>query len=169
MPTSLLILSDTHIPQRAKVLPGELWQAVDRADLVLHAGDWTGVPFFEELRGRARRLVGCYGNNDGDELRNQLPLVAEAAVENLRFAVVHETGAKAGREQRMDRRFTDTDVLVFGHSHILWDTVTPSGMRLLNPGSPTDRRRQPNCSYLTATVDGRRLEVRQHLLPVRVP
>jgi putative phosphoesterase len=169
MPTSLLILSDTHIPQRAKVLPAEVWQAVEGADLVLHAGDWTGVPFFEELSGRARRLVGCYGNNDGDELRGRLPLVAEVAIENLRFAVVHETGAKTGREHRMDGRFPDTDVLIFGHSHILWDTVTGAGMRLLNPGSPTDRRRQPRCSYLTATVDDRQLAVRQHLLPVRVP
>jgi hypothetical protein len=169
MPTSLLILSDTHIPQRAKVLPTEVWEAVHGVDLVLHAGDWTSMPIFEELTARARRLVGCYGNNDGGALRERLPLVAEVTIEGLRFAVVHETGAKTGRERRMDGRFPDTDVLVFGHSHILWDSVTEAGMRLLNPGSPTDRRRQPHCSYLTATVDDRQLEVRQHLLPVRVP
>ncbi|WP_159803393.1 metallophosphoesterase family protein [Arthrobacter zhaoguopingii] len=167
MPTSLLILSDTHIPSRAKTLPEALWPAVESADIVVHAGDWADNSFFEELRRRSRRLLGCYGNNDGDALRARLPLVAREQIEGLRFAVVHETGAKTGREQRMDREFPDTDVLVFGHSHIPWDTVTGAGMRLLNPGSPTDRRRQPHCSYLTATIDGHRLDVDLHLLPVR--
>ena len=74
------------------------------------------------------------------------------------MAVVHETGAKQRREERMDAAFPDTDLLVFGHSHIPWDTVTPSGMRLLNPGSPTDRRRQPVCTMMTVVIDGRRID-----------
>lgn len=72
----------------------------------------------------------------------------------LRFTVTHETGAAAGRDERMARRYPDTDVLVFGHSHIPWDTTASTGLRLLNPGSPTDRRRQPFCTYMTATVEG---------------
>jgi predicted phosphodiesterase len=75
----------------------------------------------------------------------------------VRFGMVHETGAAAGREARMDRAFSGLDVLVFGHSHIPWDSTTPAGLRLLNPGSPTDRRRQPHCTYLTAVADGGRL------------
>jgi predicted phosphodiesterase len=67
---------------------------------------------------------------------------------------VHETGAAAGREQRCARRFPDLDVLVFGHSHIPWESTAPGGLRLLNPGSPTDRRRQPFCTYMTLTVSG---------------
>jgi predicted phosphodiesterase len=65
---------------------------------------------------------------------------------------VHETGASGGRDARMARVYLDTDVLVFGHSHIPWDTTAETGLRLLNPGSPTDRRRQPFCTYMTATV-----------------
>ncbi|PQM44101.1 hypothetical protein C1Y40_05742 [Mycobacterium talmoniae] len=65
---------------------------------------------------------------------------------------MHETGAAAGREARMSRRYPDTDVLVFGHSHIPWDTTAATGLRLLNPGSPTDRRRQPHCTFMTAAV-----------------
>jgi predicted phosphodiesterase len=57
----------------------------------------------------------------------------------------------------MDRAYPNSDVVVFGHSHVPWDTVTPAGIRLLNPGSPTDRRRQPLCTYLTARVVRRRL------------
>jgi putative phosphoesterase len=153
MTTRLLILSDTHIPRRARRLPDELWRAVDDADLVIHAGDWVDLPFLDELSGRARDLVGVEGNNDPEELHARLPLVAHRVVDGVRFAVIHETGAAIGRETRMDERFTDTDVLVFGHSHIPWDTTTPAGLRLLNPGSPTDRRRQEHGTYLTGIVD----------------
>ncbi len=153
MPTSLVILADTHLPKRAKALPGPVWSAIDAADIVIHAGDWVDEATLEALGARSRRLIGVYGNNDGPELRARLPEVARAEIEGVRFAVIHETGAAQGREKRMDARFDEVDVLVFGHSHIPWDTTTPNGMRLLNPGSPTDRRRQPVCTYMTATAD----------------
>jgi hypothetical protein len=79
-----------------------------------------------------------------------MPEIAYETIGGVRFAVTHETGASTGRERRCDERFPAADVLVFGHSHIPWDTTTPGGLRLLNPGSPTDRRRQPFCTYLTA-------------------
>jgi uncharacterized protein len=73
-------------------------------------------------------------------------------LDGVRFSMIHETGQAKGREQRCEALFPDADVLVFGHSHIPWDTVAPGGLRLLNPGSPTDRRRQPVCTYMTAVV-----------------
>lgn len=149
----LLLIADTHLPTRAKHLPAALWDEVARADVVMHAGDWVTPALLDELEGRASRLVACWGNNDGDELRRRLPERADVTIEGVRFTVVHETGASAGREARMAARHPDTDVLVFGHSHIPWDTTTGSGLRLLNPGSPTDRRRQPHCTYMTATVE----------------
>ncbi|WP_069386242.1 metallophosphoesterase family protein [Cellulosimicrobium cellulans] len=153
MVTRLLLLADTHVPARARVLPEQVWRAVDAADVVVHAGDWVTVDLLDALEARAARLVGVAGNNDGPELHARLPEVARTTIEGLRVAVVHETGGKEGRERRADAAYPDTDLLVFGHSHIPWDTVSPGGMRLLNPGSPTDRRRQPVCTYLTATVD----------------
>jgi putative phosphoesterase len=150
----LLLLSDTHVPQRARALPGAVWDAIDAADVVIHAGDWNDVPLLDELTERAARLVAVHGNNDGAELRARLPEVAHATLDGIRFSVVHETGGRDGREARMAAAFPDTDVLVFGHSHIPWDTVAPSGLRLLNPGSPTDRRGQPHATYLTAVADG---------------
>jgi len=149
----LLLIADTHVPTRAKHLPSVLWDQVARADVVMHAGDWVTPALLDELEGRAARLVACWGNNDGDELRRRLPERADVTIEGVRFTVVHETGASAGREARMAARHPDTGVLVFGHSHIPWDTTTGSGLRLLNPGSPTDRRRQPHCTYMTATVE----------------
>ncbi len=166
MTTRLLLLADTHLPQRAHDLPPQVWEAVDDADLVVHAGDWVDVAALDALQSRAPALLGVYGNNDGPELRERLPEVARAEVEGLRFAVVHETGPARGREARCAQRFPDADVLVFGHSHIPWDTVTDTGLRLLNPGSPTDRRRQPACTYLTAVARrGSLQEVTLHPLP----
>ncbi len=167
----LLLLADTHLPTRARDLPDEVWSQVDAADLVLHAGDWVSVDLLDALEGRAKRLVGCYGNNDGPELRARLPEVARVEIEGVRFAVVHETGAKTGREQRAARDHPDDDVLVFGHSHIPWDATTPNRrgtLRLLNPGSPTDRRRMPTATYLTLEVDdGMLTDVELHHLPPR--
>jgi uncharacterized protein len=171
----LLLLADTHVPPRARNLPPAVWAEVDRADVVVHAGDWV-EPFLldallarlADARERPGRLIGVHGNNDGAELRRRLPEVARADVEGLVLAVVHETGDARGREARCDAdpRFAGADVLVFGHSHIPWDTTTPRGLRLLNPGSPTDRRRQPACTFMTAVAEGRRLEeVRTHRLP----
>lgn len=164
MSTSLLLLADTHIPARARRLPTAVLEAIEAADVVVHAGDWVDAPALDLVASRSRRFHGVYGNNDGPELRRRLPEVARFTVDGLRFAVIHETGPARRREERMDELFPDTDVLVFGHSHIPWDTETPAGMRLLNPGSPTDRRRQPVCTMMTARAHAGVLEV--SLVPV---
>ncbi|GAA0660084.1 metallophosphoesterase [Streptomyces thermocarboxydovorans] len=164
----LLLTSDTHLPRRAKRLPEELLGELAAADVVFHAGDWVDTATLDLLLSHSRRLVAVHGNNDGPELRSRLPEIAYAELDGLRFGVIHETGPARGREERCAARFPELDVLVFGHSHIPWDTTAPNGLRLLNPGSPTDRRRQPHCTYMTATLDsGRLTEVRLHRLPPR--
>lgn len=168
MATQLLLMADTHLPKRARDLPALLWEEVERADVVVHAGDWVDVALLDELEARSRRLVGVYGNNDHGVLRERLPEVARVEIEGVRIGVVHETGDRTGRERRCAAAYPDLDVLVFGHSHIPWDTTADSGLRLLNPGSPTDRRRQPHCTYMTVTADGGTLdEVVLHRLPPR--
>jgi predicted phosphodiesterase len=152
--TSVVVVSDTHVPQKAKAVPPAVWSAVERADVVVHAGDWTGVPLLDEFEARARLLLSG--------------LVHDGETDAVRLAVVHETGQKEARETRMDRAFPETDLLLFGHSHIPWDTTSPGGLRLLNPGSPTDRRRQPRATYLTLTLDaGTVRDVELHELPLR--
>jgi uncharacterized protein len=154
MPLRILLVADTHVPKRARELPGQVWAAVESADVVFHAGDWVIADLLDEFERRSRRLVAVYGNNDGPELRRRLPETVHVVLEGVRFAVVHETGPAKSRNERMEEMFPEADVLVFGHSHIPWDATSPGGLRLLNPGSPTDRRRQPICTYMTATVDG---------------
>jgi putative phosphoesterase len=149
----LLLIADTHVPKRARDLPDRVWDEVARADVVVHAGDWVEPALLDALEARAARLVACWGNNDGEELRARLPERADVTLGGVRFTVVHETGGSGGRDSRMAKQYPDTDVLVFGHSHIPWDSTATTGLRLLNPGSPTDRRRQPFCTYMTAIVD----------------
>ncbi|PVW02696.1 YfcE family phosphodiesterase [Microbacterium sp. Gd 4-13] len=151
MATRMLLISDTHIPGRARVLPEAVVRAADEADLIVHAGDWVSEGVLDELR-RHGEVLGVWGNNDGADLRARLPEIARREIEGVRFAVIHETGDAKTRERRMPVAFPDTDVLVFGHSHIPWDT-SGEGLRLLNPGSPTDRRRQPHHTYMTLVVD----------------
>jgi len=149
----LLLIADTHVPQRALDLPEEVWAAVDDADLVVHAGDWVSLDLLDRLQGRAKDLMGCWGNNDlGAEWRRRLPEVDRRVLEGVSVAVTHETGNKRGRDSFCDTRYAGTDLLVFGHSHVPWDSTTPGGIRLLNPGSCVDRRMQPRCTYMTLTL-----------------
>ncbi|MEQ3552535.1 YfcE family phosphodiesterase [Pseudonocardia nematodicida] len=163
--SSLVLISDTHAPARGGAHPGGLpepvWDAVDAADVVVHAGDWCTVDLLDRLASRASRLLACWGNNDGDDLRARLPETARDEIGGVRIAVTHETGAKQGRERRAADAFGDTDLLVFGHSHIPWDSaaVRADGgtLRLLNPGSPTDRRRRPTHTWMTLSLAGGRI------------
>lgn len=164
MTTTMLLLADTHIPARARRLPRAVLDAIDASDVVVHAGDWVDIATLDLIESRSREFHGVYGNNDAPEHRARLPEIARFTVGNLRFAVIHETGPAGKREQRMDQMFADTDVLIFGHSHIPWDTLSPRGLRLLNPGSPTDRRRQPACTMMSGRIDGGALDVT--LIPV---
>ena len=164
----LLLIADTHLPKRARDLPDEVWAAVDDADVVIHAGDWVDLATFETLSQRSRRLVACWGNNDGEDLRARMPERADVVLAGVRITVVHETGAATGRERRMAAAYPETDVLVFGHSHIPWDTLADNGLWLLNPGSPTDRRRQPFCTFMTAVAENsERKEVELHRIAPR--
>lgn len=168
MATRLVLVADTHVPKRARGLPDQLWRELEDADLVIHAGDWVDERLLDEFEARTRRLVAVWGNNDHGGFRERLPEVATVEIEGMRIGVVHETGAAKGREERCSVLYPDLDVLVFGHSHIPWDTTSATGLRLLNPGSPTDRRRQPHCTYLTATAAAGRLQdVILHAVPRR--
>jgi putative phosphoesterase len=168
VPVSLVLTSDTHVPQRSRDLPHSLWRAIEAADVVVHAGDWVDVALLDQFEARSQRLVAVYGNNDHGALRDRLPEIARVEIEGLRFTVVHETGDAKGRDARCTVRFPDADVLVFGHSHIPWDTTATTGLRLLNPGSPTDRRRQPHGTFVTAVaVAGELRDVTFHAVPPR--
>jgi putative phosphoesterase len=143
------VLADTHMPGRARDLPTTAWQIVRSADAVIHAGDVITADLLDRLRRASPDVHAVLGNNDLP-LRGRLPERLELDLDGTHVAVVHDSGATEGRRARMRRMFPGARVVVFGHSH------TPvcdddGDLLLLNPGSPTDRRRQPN--FTMATLD----------------
>ena len=149
------VLSDTHIRRGGRRrLPDAVYAELDRADLILHAGDVVVSDVLDELGGFAP-VHAVLGNND-IELAGQLPEMRVVDVDGVRIGMVHDSGPSSGRAGRMRRKFPDADVVVFGHSHIPWDDVGIDGQLLFNPGSPTDRRAQPHHTMgLLVVEDGR--------------
>lgn len=150
----LLVVSDTHRKADGAPLPDAVLARLDTVDLVLHAGDVTNRALLEDLAAHVP-VHAVLGNNDDDSLTD-LPERLVLDLDGVRLAMVHDSGARKGRENRMRRWFPDADVVVFGHSHDPVDAEGVEGQRLFNPGSPTQRRRQPQPSYgLLELRDGR--------------
>ena len=142
----IVVLADTHVRDGASTdLPAAVWDAVDTADAVLHAGDVVGGQLLDRLEARAPTWA-VLGNNDRG-LEGRLPETVELELEGVPVAMVHDSGARHGRERRMARRFPGAAVVVFGHSHDPVDGPGADDQLLFNPGSPTQRRRQPQRSY----------------------
>jgi putative phosphoesterase len=138
----VLVVSDTHLgAATVDRMPAEVWAMADEADVVLHAGDVCDEAVLEALHRRAP-VHAVLGNNDL-ALRGRLPEVLQVELDGAHIAMVHDSGPRAGRGARMARRFPEADVVVFGHSHEPMVESVQGGPLLLNPGSPTQSRRQP--------------------------
>jgi len=151
----VVCLSDTHITRTGRRrLPDSALGELAGADAVIHAGDVIHPEVLEDLA-RFGPVHAVLGNNDA-ELVGVLPPTLVVALGGVRIGVVHDAGARSGREGRLGRRFPDADLVVFGHSHIPWNAAGRPSQWLLNPGSPTDKRSQPHLTLAVVEVgDGR--------------
>lgn len=158
------VLADTHGPRRWRSCPPAVAALLDGVDLILHAGDVCTPAVLDELAVFAPVKVVC-GNNDGaDVVAWGAPETLELELDGLRVAMIHDSGAATGRAARMRRRFPTADLVVFGHSHIPMDDAS-GPVRIFNPGSPTDRRRQPHGTVgLLEITDGSLTDAR--IVPV---
>jgi putative phosphoesterase len=148
----VVVVSDTHIRRGGKRrLPDAAYRYLERADVILHAGDIVVGEVLDELRGFAP-VHAVLGNND-HELVGLLPEALLLELGGVRVGMVHDSGPSSGRAGRVHRRFPDAGVVVFGHSHIPWDQPGLDGQLLFNPGSPTDRRAQPHHTLGTLDLD----------------
>jgi putative phosphoesterase len=139
----IVVLSDTHAPRRWKSCPAAVAGHLRGADLILHAGDVCTAAVLAELSGYAP-VRAVVGNNDGpDVARWGAEPTLELDLDGLPAAMIHDSGQATGRVARMRRTFPAARLVIFGHSHIPLDQ-TEAGLRIFNPGSPTDRRRQPH-------------------------
>jgi putative phosphoesterase len=153
----VVAIADTHLPRGTRALPEAALERLRAADLILHAGDVVSASFLEELRALGPPVEAVYGNMDEPALRETLPKehVVEAA--GARLGIVHVPGPKAGREARLVARFPGCAAVVYGHTHI------PQGERfdgvwILNPGSPTERRKAPWHSLLELRIEAGAIE-----------
>lgn len=151
---SVLVISDTHVGAgRRRRLPAALLEAASQADAVLHAGDLTGHEVLDVL-GSCAPTHAVLGNNDY-ELKEHLPECLHVEVAGTSITMVHDSGPTSGREARLKRWFPDAGLVVFGHSHLPWNAPGLDGQWLLNPGSPTERRRAPSHTMAwVRVVDG---------------
>jgi putative phosphoesterase len=160
----IAIVSDTHAPRFWKTMPDAVAEQLAGVDAILHAGDVCVPSVLDELAAHAPVHV-VRGNNDGDDVAAWgAPDTLEIELDGVRIAMIHDSGQRQGRAARMRRRFPDAHLVVFGHSHIPWDTED-DGQQLFNPGSPTDKRRQPRGTMGRLVVDAGRI-VSLQIVPV---
>jgi hypothetical protein len=160
----IAVLSDTHSPRRWTRCPPAVADALTGADAILHAGDVCLAQTLEELAAWAP-VHAVLGNNDGPDVAEWgAPETLELELGGLPIAMIHDSGAKLGRAARLRRMFPHAALVVFGHSHIPWDE-THDGQRSFNPGSPTDRRRQPHGTMGELVIEDGRL-VSARIFPV---
>jgi putative phosphoesterase len=153
----IAVLSDTHAPRRWKHCPAAVARVLDGADAILHAGDVCTADVLDEL-GAWAPVYAVLGNNDGPDVATWgAPESLELELGGVRVAMIHDSGAAEGRPARLRRLFPGAQIVVFGHSHIPWDE-THDGQRSFNPGSPSDRRRQPRGTVGELIVANGRIE-----------
>jgi hypothetical protein len=153
----IAIISDTHLPRGSRALPDGCVERLNRADLIVHAGDFSRLEVLEELT-TFGPVVGVYGNTDDARLRAALPGCTVIPVGERTLGVIHDAGPSAGRVRRLRARFPGADAVVFGHSHIPLHERAPDGFQIFNPGSPTDKRRQPRHTMGVCHLRGGGLE-----------
>ena len=152
----IAILGDTHFPRRGTQLPAACVAECLAADLVVHTGDLADAAALAAVRAIGTPLVAVHGNADDAAVRSALPATAEVDLPGgRRLGLVHNGGPEAGRLHRMRRRFPDCQVVVFGHSHIPLLARADDGFTIINPGSATDRRRQPRHSMAVLRAPAR--------------
>lgn len=163
----VVVTADTHMRRDwERGLPAPAVDLLATADVILHAGDIVHAHVLEELS-RHAPVHAVLGNND-HELVDELPETLELELGGVRVGMVHDSGPARGRAQRLHRRFPDRDVVVFGHSHIPWNEHGVGGQLLFNPGSPTERRREPHRTIgLLELADGTVRDAR--IVPVDPP
>ena len=155
----IALISDTHLPRGQRALPDSCIEHLKRSDLIIHAGDISTVDVLKQIEAIGPPVAAVYGNQDEAALARTLPEARTVDADGAKIAVIHDAGAATGRLNRMRKRFPEATAVVFGHSHIPLHETSPDGnFQIFNPGSPTDKRRQPNFTMGLARARARSVE-----------
>jgi hypothetical protein len=148
----IAVISDTHLPRGERRIPENCLARLAEADLILHAGDFVSIDALRTLEEIGPPLAGVHGNVDAEQVRRLLPARRTVEADGVKIGMIHDAGPSRGRIERMRAAFPDAAAVVYGHSHIPMHEKS-DGFQLFNPGSPTDRRRQPNHTMGLARVE----------------
>ncbi len=155
-----MVIADTHVPHRAQWVPPELERALEEADGVIHAGDWTGPELLEFVKGLGKPLWAVRGNMDGPEVARVLPDKRVFQIEGVKIGLTHGWGAPFGITKRVLELFAGEALNLVIHGHTHRQALKREGeVWVLNPGSPTDRFFAPKRGFAWLVVDGKRWEV----------
>ena len=160
---NVAVISDTHLPRGMRRIPGACLERLRSAELILHAGDITAASVLDELEAIGPPVHAVHGNMDDAMLRDRLPDTLVVEVGGLRIGMTHDAGARVGREERLIARFPGCTAVVYGHTHEPQVALVGEAW-ILNPGSPTERRRSPSHTMLVLDVAGE--TVRPELIPL---
>jgi putative phosphoesterase len=152
------VIADTHLPRGRRDIPDACVQRMRDTDLILHAGDLATAEVLAEIEALGPPVTAVHGNIDSADLKRRLPKARVVEAKGVRIGMVHDAGPAKGRLERLRRRFPDADAAVFGHSHIPLHEQGPDGFQIFNPGSPTERRRQPQHTMGIARIESGRIE-----------
>ncbi|MEA2479359.1 MAG: uncharacterized protein QOJ07_1281 [Thermoleophilaceae bacterium] len=150
----IAVISDTHLPRGSRRIPDACVERMRASDLIVHAGDIATVEVLDDIAALGPPVAAVHGNVDEAVLRERLPEARTIDAEGATLAIVHDAGPAGGRLARMRRRFPEAAAVVFGHSHIPLHEQSEDGFQIFNPGSPTDRRRQPRHTMGVARAEG---------------
>ncbi len=142
------VISDTHIPDRAKDIPKEILESFKGVDMIIHAGDLVEKSVLDKLKSVCQNVKAVAGNMDPGDIKQRLPEKEIISIGSYTIAVMHGYGPPNSLISLMERVFKDAkpDIIIFGHSHSPVNQIK-DGILYFNPGSPTDKIFSPYNSY----------------------
>ena len=134
------VISDTHIPDRAKEIPQKILDEFKKVDMVIHAGDLVDINVLDKLRKVCKNVTAVWGNMDPEEIKKVLPEKTILKIGNRRIGLIHGFGAPNKLIESLESVFKcdNVNIIIFGHSHYSVNEER-NGILFFNPGSATDK------------------------------
>ncbi len=149
------VISDTHIPEKARAIPPKILEGLKGSDIIIHAGDLIDLSVIDQLKTVCNNVKAVYGNMDPLQVRNSLPEKEIIQAGRYKIGLMHGYGAPMNLVDLLCRLFKDdaVDIIIFGHSHAP-ENKKIGKILFFNPGSATDKEFAPYNSYGIIEING---------------
>lgn len=148
----ILVISDTHVPERAQKLPPQFVNQIRSEEIIVHAGDFTNLEVLQELQ-KLGKVYAVWGNMDEGRVKKVLPEKEILEIEGKKIGIYHGSGAPDNLEKKVYDKFDQNlDVIVFGHSHTPYNQKLENCL-MFNPGSLSGNKNTGWPSYGILNID----------------